>query len=32
LAIGLTKFHFMLYCLIENSYNLNLGAFNYKNT
>jgi hypothetical protein len=32
LAIGLTKFYFVLYCLIENSYNSNLGVFIYKNT
>jgi hypothetical protein len=26
----LTKFHFVQYFLIENSYKLNLGVFNYK--
>jgi hypothetical protein len=32
LVIGLTKFPFVLYCLIENSYKSNIGVFNYKNT
>jgi hypothetical protein len=30
LAIGLTKFPFVLYYLIENSYKSNIGVFNYK--
>jgi hypothetical protein len=31
-AIGLTKFIFVLYFLIDNSYKSNIGVFNYKNT
>jgi hypothetical protein len=30
-AVDLTKFPFVLYCLLENSYESNLRAFNYKN-
>jgi hypothetical protein len=30
-AVGLTKFHFVHYCIVENYKNLNLGVFNYKN-
>jgi hypothetical protein len=31
LAIVLTKFDFVLYCLVENVYKSNHGVFNYKN-